>query len=321
MAEPSLSHVPAPAGRTVDKTIGRLVTKMAITTGLIAVGWLVSAALSTSASASDLRDAEPASEHAAAQAAGDSRPASGVFGLLGSSKTAGSDRTGDTVATINSTVASVAKTTEETVGTVTKTTGDTVGTVTKSVDAVTESVTSTVTTTVDRAAGTLGAVTDSVESVPARLAPVTGESGTEAREPVAVSEPAPVAEAAPETAAQPAKPQARQSKPAVVGPRNEPAPAASTALDDAERPAGAPTKSSATAGDTGKNRAPAAPVAPVAPGVAAAQAGADTAAGKSHDATLAATTTETQLRLSGTSNCRSVFGAKSDPALPCASPD
>lgn len=302
MAEASVPHPPAPAGRT----IGRLAAKLAITTGLVALGWLVTAALSTSASASEAGPA--AAERASEQAAG-----AGLIRLLGSSAKDTSEITDNTVDSVNSTVTSVAKTTEDTVGSVTKTVEGTRSTV----NAVTDSVTNTVTKTVNR---TVGTVTDTVDSVPARLAPITSESeqGTDTPEPA--SAPVPAAEqaatSAPEPAARPAKEKARQPKPASAEQFSEPTPAA--ALDNAERPVAGGTKASAAAGGSGEREVPAAPLAP---GVAAAQALADTAAGKNHHATLAAATTETQLRLSGTSICRSVFGAKSDPALPCTTPD
>lgn len=304
MAEASVSHLPAPDSRT----IGRLAAKLAITAGLVALGWLVGAVVSTSASAGELHEAGPAAE----QATEAGRPASGLFRLLGSPATDTSESTDSTIASVNSTVTSVAKTTEDTVSTVSKTVDGTRSTV----SAVTDSVTNTVTRTVDRTVGTVTPVTDTVDSVPDGLAPITGEpeQGTEAGEPEAAPAAAePAAASAPEPAARPAKEKARQSKPAPAGPLNEPTPAA--ALDNAERPAISGTKASAATGSSGEREAPATP------GFAVAQAASDTAAGKSHHATLADVTTETQLRLSGTSNCRSVFGAKSDPALPCTTPD
>lgn len=301
MVEASVSHPAAPSGRT----IGRLAAKLAVTAGLVAIGWLVAAALSTSASAGEPGPA--AAERASEQAAG-----AGLTRLLGRATKDTSEITDSTVASVNSTVTSVAKSTEDTVGTVTKTVDGTRSTV----SAVTDSVNDTVTRTVDR---TVGTVTDTVDSVPGGLAPVVGEleQGTAAGEPAT----APVtadqaATSASEPAARTAKETARQSKPAPAGPLSDTTPAA--ALDNAERPASGSTKASAAAGRSGEREAPAAPAAP---GFAVAQAASDTAAGKNHHATLADATTETQLRLSGTSNCRSVFGAKSDPALPCTTPD
>lgn len=282
-----LKRVLSPA----PQMLGRLIVRALTTGGFVLLSWFFASALSTPASAA------PADEQPLPSVTSSTAGSESGSGLV--------DAVGGVTKTVDSTVGTV----NNTVGTVTKTVDTTVSTVISTV----QSVTSTVSTIGETAVGTVGGTEDGT------LAPSTGVASTsDATSPDSTGTDSTASERSETKAAS-----GKSEKPAQRGavhtvtaatPLTTVPPA--TVGDDAAA-SSAPAPDAPAAPLT----PPAAPAGPASTGFAHFQASQDNGGHKAKSATLNSATTATQLRLLGTSQCRPVFGAGREAALPCTTPD
>lgn len=321
--------------------LGRLILRALTTGGFVLLSWFFASALSTPASAAPA-DEQPLPSVTSSTAGSES--GNGLVNTVGAvtktatdtadsvESTAKSARgSGDSESSAKSSATSgltstVTKTVDTTVGTVSNTVDTTAGTVnntvrtvTKTVDATVSTVNSTVKSVTSTAATigetAVGAVRGTEDGT---LEPSTGTASTsDATSPDSAGTGTTASERS-ETKAASGKSENSAQRGAV-----DTVTAAVTLVAVAPETFGDYAASSAPAPDAPHTplTPPAAPSGPAGTGFAHLQASQDNGGHKAQSATLNSATTATQLRLLGTSQCRPVFGAGREAALPCTTPD